>query len=283
MKEKLSPEITLYGLGYVGRAIFNFLKDKYQVQIVDPKPAGPLPEEIRKLIVTPGKQKPTVYAVVAVPTLPKKDGSCDTSLVELVIKNSEHKHYLIKSTVVPGTTESLIKKTGKKIIFSPEFIGEGGYFIPHWKGYPHPTDMKLHEFHIFGSERAETKIWVGLWQKVAGWAPHYAQTDSVTAEIIKYAENSHLATLKMFWDELYDLCKIEKRDYNEVRELLLLDGRISRAMSLIYKDARGFGGKCLPKDLNAIVRHMEKRGINPHFFKAILQSNKIFRGKSQKQ
>src|SRR3989344_4686961 len=162
MKEKLSPEITLYGLGYVGRAIFNFLKDKYQVQIVDPKPAGPLPEEIRKLIVTPGKQKPTVYAVVAVPTLPKK--------------------------------------TGKKIIFSPEFIGEGGYFIPHWKGYPHPTDMKLHEFHIFGSERAETKIWVGLWQKVAGWAPHYAQTDSVTAEIIKYAENSHLATLKMFWD-----------------------------------------------------------------------------------
>lgn len=283
MEKKPHQRITIYGFGYVGRAVFNFLKDKYDIQIIDPKPAEPLPAEAKKLIVAMGKQKPTAYAVIAVPTSPKKDGSCDTFLVESVIKDSKHQHYLIKSTIVPGTTEKIIKRTGKKIVFSPEFIGEGGYFIPHWKGYPHPTDMKLHEFHIFGGERKETKIWVSLWQKVAGWAPHYAQTDSVTAEIIKYAENSYLATLKMFWDQLYDLCQIEKRDYNEVRELLLLDGRISRAMSLVYEDTRGFGGKCLPKDVNAIVRHMEKSGINPHFFKAVLQSNKIFRGKKLKK
>ncbi|HEY4495760.1 MAG TPA: hypothetical protein VJC04_00145 [Candidatus Paceibacterota bacterium] len=79
MPEKILPKITLYGFGYVGRAVFNFLKDKYHIQIVDPKPAEPISEEVRKLIITPGKQKPTVYAVVAVPTSSKKDGSCDTS------------------------------------------------------------------------------------------------------------------------------------------------------------------------------------------------------------
>lgn len=280
MRDTKNPEITIYGFGYVGRAVFDFLKDKYRLQIVDPKPVGPIQSDARNLIVDPGKQKSTCFGIICVPTPPKSDGSCDTSIVEKVIKESKHEHYLIKSTVVPGTTEKLAKQTGKKIVFSPEFIGEGGYAIPYWKDYPHPTDIKLHSFHIFGGERSETKIWISLWQKVAGWAPRYAETDSTSAEIVKYGENSYLATMKIFWDQIFDLCESEKRYYHEVRELLSLDGRINKAMSVINASSRGFGGKCLPKDLNAIVRHMEKRGTEPHFLKSVLASNKIFRGEN---
>lgn len=81
----------------------------------------------------------------------------------------------------------------------------------------------------------------------------------------------------MFFDQLFDVVQAFGRNYNEIRELLLLDGRVSPAMSVIYPDSRGFGGKCLPKDVSAITMQMIKNGYNPHFFKAILYSNKKFR------
>ena len=207
----------------------------------------------------------------------RKDNTCDTSIVEDVIKNSNHDYYLIKSTIVPGTTERLVKNTKKKIAFSPEYIGEGKYEIPFWKDMPHPTDMKLHNFHIFGGTRSVTKKWVEVWQRVAGWSPTYAQTDSTTAELVKYMENSFLATKKIFCDEFYNIAESLGVDYNELKELWLLDGRMGRSMTLIYPESRGFDGKCLPKDVNAIVKRVEEEGYNPALLKQVLNSNKKFR------
>ena len=64
---------------------------------------------------------------------------------------------------------------------------------------------------------------------------------------------------------------------NELKELWLLDGRIGKAMTLIFPDARGFGGKCLPKDLNAIIQHAEKAGYEPKLLKQVLAVNKEVR------
>lgn len=277
----MSPEITIYGYGYVGQTVSRFLGKHFRLEIVDPNLTVPahVPENFR-FVTDQARRAATPYAIVSVPTPPRADGSCDTSIVEEVVKNSSHDFYLIKSTVVPGTTARLARETGKKIAFSPEYIGEGRYHIPFWRGYPHPTEMELHEFHIFGGVREVTNRFVSLWQKVAGWAPTYAETDSTTAEVVKYAENTYLATQKMFYDALYDLAETEGVNYNEVRELLLLDGRMSPALSVIYPENRGFTGKCLPKDLSAIIRHMEEKGRDPHFFKTIQSSNAAFRKNS---
>jgi UDPglucose 6-dehydrogenase len=278
----MEPEITIYGFGYVGRAAARFLENHFRLQIVDPNPDTVRGAPKSAAVVSDRSNVlPTPYAIVAVPTAPRSDGSCDTSVVEEVIRNSEHDYYLIKSTVVPETTARLVTETGKRIAFSPEFIGEGRYHIPHWRGYPHPTDMSLHEFHIFGGERHTTGVWVSLWQRVAGWAPAYRETDSTTAEVVKYAENAYLAAQKMFYDALYDLSGAAGSNYNEVRELLLLDGRMSPALSVIYPESRGFSGKCLPKDLRAITRYLEKKGADPHFFRAILTANEKFRKDSK--
>jgi UDPglucose 6-dehydrogenase len=269
----VKPEITIYGFGYVGQAVWRFLRDHYGVQIYDPNQKGAAAPVVKNR----AQLKPTPYAIVCVPTPTGKDGACDTSTVEEVIRQSSYDFYLIKSTVSPGTTKQLSKKTGKKIAFSPEYIGEGKYEVPFWKDYPHPTDMKLHQFHIFGGERPVTREWVNIWQKVAGWGPVYAQTDSTTAELVKYMENAFLATKKIFCDEFYNIAKVLGVDYNELKELCLLDGRMGRAMTLVYPESRGFGGKCLPKDVSAIVKRAEEAGYQPQFLKQVLASNKKFR------
>lgn len=260
------------------------MKDHYPIQIYDPQPrlarknsdeAGLVVRRQRRQVL------PTKYAVICVPTRPQKDGSCDTSLVEETVVKSKHQYYLIKSTVAPGTTRKLVERTGKKIAFSPEYLGEGKYEIPFWKDLPHPTNMKLHQFHIFGGERQTMRAWVEVWQKIAGWGPVYVQTDSTTAELVKYMENAFLATKKIFCDEFYDIAKALGVDYNELRELCLLDGRIGRSHTLIYPDKRGFGGKCLPKDTAALVKAAEKAGYSPELIKSVLAINQEMIKKSK--
>lgn len=269
------PQITLYGFGYVGKGIYSFLKDHYDIQIFDPfiKDTNIVNEQ-NKLVKTP-------LAIISVPTKENEDGTCDTSIVEEILRTTDHDYYLIKSTITPGTTKKLSKETSKRIAFSPEYMGEGKYEIPFWLGFPHPTNMKLHQFHIFGGEKEVTKRWIEVWQRVAGWSPTYAQTDSTTAELVKYMENSFLATKKIFCDEFYDIAKSMGVDYNELKELWLLDGRMGRSMTLIYPDSRGFGGKCLPKDLNAIIKASERNGYEPKLLKQILSYNQEIKKRSK--
>lgn len=288
MEQTHEPQITVYGYGYVGKALVNFLKDHFVLQIVDPNIDYSELEKVfgieyhKKANPVYSYQasdfKPTKYAVVCVPTPMGEDGKCDTSIVEEVLKNSSHEFYLIKSTVTPGTTKRLAAETEKQICFSPEYIGEGKYEIPFWKDLPHPTNMKLHTFHIFGGPKNVTTEFVNLWQKIAGWTPTYQQTDSTTAELVKYMENSFLGTKKIFCDEFYNIAQALGVDYNELKELWLLDGRIGRSMTLIYPDSRGFGGKCLPKDINAVVKAAEAAGYEPKLLKQVLNTNKEMRG-----
>lgn len=283
--------MTIYGAGYVGQALWRFLRDHFDIQIVDPNFDLYAPDQGKYLestkafwdVKNPASRedfKKTKHAIVCVPTPMSEDGSCDTKIVEEILRRGDHEYYLIKSTIVPGTTEKLIAETGKKICFSPEYIGEGKYEIPFWLDLPHPTNMKLHNFHIFGGAVEVTGEFIQLWQKVAGWTARYIQTDPRTAELVKYAENMYLATKKIFCDELYEVAKAFGVDYNELKELWLLDGRIHRSMTLIFPEARGFSGKCLPKDTSAIVKAAEKLGYEPKLWKEVIASNKRFRGEA---
>ena len=258
----------MYGNGYVGKAIIRFLENHYDVVIYDPM----YPEYSDKKRLAKIR-----HAVICVPTPMKPDGSGDTSIVEGILREGMHDSYMIKSTVVPGTTARLAKETKKKIIFSPEYIGEGKYEIPFWLDLPHPTDMKLHTFHIFGGDKKVTKEWINIWQKIAGWTARYIQTDSTTAEMVKYMENAYASTKVTFCNEFYDIANSMGVNYDELKELWLLDGRIGRSWTMVFPDNRGFGGKCLPKDTNAIVKQAEKHGYKPTLLKAVLKTNDTIR------
>src|SRR3990167_4293440 len=156
-------QIALYGYGYVGKAVFSFLKDHYDVVIIDPLlTQETAPPECSAWLTAPATNDNSHglvpdHAIVCVPTpTDTREGAgaaCDTSIVEEILRNTDHKSYLVKSTVTPGTIDRLTAETGKRICHSPEYIGEGKYEVPFWKDFPHPTNMKLHTFHIFGGPR----------------------------------------------------------------------------------------------------------------------------------
>lgn len=267
-------KITIYGYGYVGKAVARFLENHYALQTVDPNAlsggtfckAGPDPD------YSTVEWEETDFAIICAPTPEAADGSCDYSAVEAIVKEGRHRHYLVKSTIPPGTTERL----GANVVFSPEYIGEGAYHVPWWKDYAHPTDMTKHTFHIFGGRGAETRLWVDIWQKVAGWVPAYSQTDSRTAELVKYAENMFLATKKVFCSELYAVAEALGVDYRQLRELWLLDKRIGPAMTLVFPEKMAYGGKCLPKDTRAIVKAAADYGHDAKLFRAVIDRNAEF-------
>lgn len=269
MTEKAREAVTIYGGGYVGRAVERFLRGHYEVRVVDPKVPG-------SLAWLESTVEPSQLAVVCVPTPQLPDGRCDTSLVEGVVGNGRHVHYLVKSTVPPGTCARINQAgpTSPIVCFSPEYIGEGSYEVPWWQGYAHPTDISKHAFHIFGGPRFATRRWVKAWQRVAGWTPRYMQTDHTTAELAKYAENMFLATKKLFCSELFLAAEAFGVDYDELRELWLADVRVGPSMTLVWPERLAFGGKCLPKDTAALVAEMEARGFHAGLFRDVVERNR---------
>ncbi len=185
---------------------------------------------------------------------------------------------LIKSTVPPGTVRDLVAKTGKSIAFSPEYIGEGKYEVPFWKGYPDPTDMKKHSFVTMGGHPLVVEDILEYFKVVLGAEAFYFKTDSTTAELTKYMENAFLATKVTFCNEFAEIARTFGVDYDVLREAWLLDGRIGRSHTAVFKDKRGFGGKCLPKDVNGIVKASELAGYEPKLIKEVLASNDYFVG-----
>jgi UDPglucose 6-dehydrogenase len=264
--------VAVIGYGYVGKALVNFFKDHFDVLIYD----------VAQPDVSTSKDeinKRADLAVISVPTPMGDDGAADLSAVEGTFAWLKTPLVLIKSTIPPGTTESLSKKLKRKIAFSPEYIGEGKYPIPFWKNHPHPTDMKLHSFVIIGGEMEYAKKILNFFKRVLGAEATYQITTSTTAELVKYMENGFLATKVTFCNEFYDIAKNLGIDYDELRELWLLDGRNSRSHTLVYEDDRGFGGKCLPKDVNALVKASTKAGYKPKLLDAVLKVNEEIRSR----
>lgn len=285
-------KVAVIGYGYVGKAVVNLFKDHYQVLPVNPTFTGDMADFYSGGILNFEQQKALAneaeLAVICVPTPMSDTGECDTSIVESTLQWLAVELILIKSTVPPGTCKRIQQKyPHKRIVFSPEYIGEGKYEVQYWKSsfgrnYPHPTDMKKHDFQIFGGNPSDTSEMVDFFKKILGPAVKYIQTDWNTAELVKYMENSWGATKVTFANEFFEIANVFGVDYNELRELLLLDGRVEPMHTLVFPDNRGFGGKCFPKDVNAIFQASKNAGYTPELIGEVLRTNKKFR-KEDKQ
>jgi UDPglucose 6-dehydrogenase len=257
--------IGIVGYGYVGKAFCNFFKNYYKILIYDPMYyMTNSQEEINNQCQ---------YAFICVPTPSNEDGSCNISMVEESVKWLTVPNILIKSTVEPGTTKALSDKYQKKVAFSPEYIGENKYWSPH----KFMTDVKETPFFIFGGETDLCEKFINLYQTITGPDKSYHITDSLTAETIKYVENSFYATKVAFCNELYDLCKKTGISYNKVREMWLLDPRMNKSFTSVFPDNRGFGGKCFPKDVKAFLKYSQNNNSNLSILDSVIKSNDIIR------
>jgi UDPglucose 6-dehydrogenase len=203
------------------------------------------------------------------------DGECDSRAVEETViwltqeiklrSSLEGKTIVLKSTVTPGTTRLLCEEHGleRVLFFSPEFIGESKYYTPD--RYPDPEDQRRHGFVVIGShpgardsDRARA---LEPFKAILGPCCRYVLTDATLAEAMKYMSNTWAATKVGFANEWFDLCEEIGISYDELRELWLLDRRTEPMHTAVFREARGFSGKCLPKDLHAIVSFARSHGL----------------------
>lgn len=261
-------KVLVVGHGYVGQAYASLFERKHEVFIHDP---------YKNRVVDMEVQAQCQLAVICVPTPMREDGRCDTSVVEQVIRELPHgMDVMIKSTVEPGTTNRLSEIYGmaRPLIFSPEYIGEGGYWVP--PQFPHPTDPLSHGFVILGesknaSKECATRI-IDMMMPIVGPATRFRIMSATEAELVKYFENAYLAMKVMFSNEMREICENLAVRYHTVREGWLDDPRNGPSHSAAFAK-RGFDGKCLPKDTAALLHFCRGNDIDVPLLEAIVNAN----------
>ncbi len=258
----MESKIALVGYGYVGKAMASVFEDAVIYDIA--------PE----FSANKNKVNNCDIAFVCVPTPCNIDGHCDTSAVEEAVSWLETPLIVIKSTVLPGTTERLRKKFKKGILFSPEHIGETSF---------HPyKNMRNINFVILGGPKEEASQVAQVYASVMGPAVKYYFTDATTAELSKYMANCFFATKVIFCHQFYKIAEAIGISYEELREVWLADPRISRDHSMVFRDKPGFEGKCLPKDISALINFAQTVSIDANLLKKVLEINQDIRKSLQK-
>ena len=203
---------------------------------------------------------------IATPTPYDPEKGFDLSAVEDAIKILDgQKVVVIKSSVVPGTTEALQKKfPNHKILFNPEFLRE----ISAYEDFIHP-DKQIVGYTENSREVAEAVL------ELLPKAPYGKAMPAIEAEAVKYMANSFLAMKVVFANEFYDICKKLGIDYEVVSEAVVQDPRIGNShFDVAHGGYRGYGGSCFPKDVNAIIELAKKSGHDTKFLKAMREINR---------
>jgi len=240
--------VGIIGMGHVGSMMHTMLEPHAELVTYDAADAGPYPK---------AELAECDYVMVCVSTPPAQDGSCDVTNVEDAVRQCPAERIMIRSTVSPGTTARLAADTGKHVVFCPEYVGESTYYNPLW-----PTATAV-PFLIVGGEPADRAWFIDALQPVLGPDKSYHQCSADEAELIKYMENSFFAVKVIFAAEFRAICEAHGADWHTVREGWLLDPRVEPSHTAVFASARGFGGKCLPKDLAAIIAAARAAGIEP--------------------
>jgi UDPglucose 6-dehydrogenase len=212
---------------------------------------------------------------IAVGTPRRGDGSADLKYVEDVANEiaahmDGYKVIVTKSTVPVGTGERIKKiisknlreRTDFDIVSNPEFLREGSAI----EDFMRPNRV------VIGAGSAQAvAIMKDLYKPLYLLETPFVITNIETAELIKYASNSFLAAKISFINEIANLCEKVGADVHMVAKGMGLDQRIG---SKFLHPGPGYGGSCLPKDTNALLKMAEGHGIELGIIDAAVRANK---------
>lgn len=215
----------------------------------------------------------------AVGTPPDEDGSADLQYVLDVAREfgrniSRYTLLVTKSTVPVGTAakvraaiEEELRKRGENIPFdvasNPEFLKEGAAI----KDFMSPDRV------VVGTSSEEArKVMERLYRPFMVVSDRMIFTDIPSAEMIKYAANSMLATRISFMNDIANLCELVGADVNMVRKGIGSDTRIGK--KFLYAGC-GYGGSCFPKDVKALIKSAEQAGYEMRVLKAVEEVNAV--------
>lgn len=252
-------KIGIIGLGCVGNAVkYWFQKQECPLFLYDKyKKIGSL-EEINKAEI--------IFICVPTP-FEKKKGYDDGAVIESLNILSGSKIIVIKSTILPGSSEKFqISFPKHKIFFNPEFLKQKtslkDFLNPSMQiiGYAHPMNEKI-------AKKVSAILPRSFNQKII---------PSREAEMIKYFINSFLATRVIFANQIYDLCQTVGINYDLVSKIAGCDKRVGFSHFNVFHDGyRGYSGSCLPKDVKALIQFGKSNNLNLLLLKTINKINKV--------
>jgi len=251
-------KIGLIGKGTVGKAVYEgLLHLGHTMSFFDPAYEGSKLNDVLD----------TECIFICVPTNQAPNGDCDTSIVESVIADLDSVKYTglvaVKSTVVPGTSDSLsAAHPTLKICSVPEFLRAKTALADF---------MYNHDLLIIGSHRDED---FELIKKIHGHLPKNVSCVKPTeAEVVKYFNNVNHSVQIIFANIAFEVCKSLGVDYNAVYDAIIKHECFNPAYLMCNDNLRGFGGHCLPKDTSAWNNLVKKLGLDYSMIQAVINDN----------
>ncbi len=243
--------------GYVGGSIKRyFQKIKAPLKLYDKYKNEGSVEEVNQADVV----------FVAVPTpYDEEKGGFDLSFVTDAIKLLvEPKIIVIKSTVLPGTTNDFQKEFPQhKFLFNPEFLTQSTA----------EQDMQFPDRQLMGYTDESYTV-AGQVLRLLPLAPFEKIIPAKEAETIKYFNNAWFATKVVYANQIFSLCEKMGINYETVRECAAMDKRVGPShLDVLHGGYRGYGGACLPKDVRALIQLGEREGSSFDLLKKVEEIN----------
>ena len=264
--------IGIIGRGFVGNAVANGFSEgtgfKAKIRIFDTNPLRST-HSLEEVI----KNSEVVF--ISVPTPSNKDGSINLEVLDNCLEQIDKEVkkvkkvnciFLIRSTVIPGTTRRFQNKfPNLKLVFNPEFLTERSATF----------DFISQTSYVLGGEKKNTKTIKELYQLRFGSTISIIETDYESAELIKYVCNTFFATKVSFLNEMKLLSDKVGADWDTVIEGFVRDGRVGHSHTQVPgPDGKlGFGGSCFPKDIQALINFGDSLSINLNVLKGAWKTN----------
>ncbi|OUX64059.1 MAG: hypothetical protein CBE41_04120 [Gammaproteobacteria bacterium TMED281] len=263
--------IGIIGKGFVGSAVAHGFSNSvgYQadIRVYD--------KEKNKSLNTLTEVLDTDYVFVSVPTPSNPDGSINLKILEDCIEeinqslentNSKSPIILIRSTIVPGTSERIQNKyKNLKIVFNPEFLTERSANF----------DFISQTRFILGGEPENVEKVSELYKHRFGSSISIIETNFQSAELIKYVCNNYFAMKVSFLNEMKLVSDAVNANWDDVIEGFLRDGRVGSSHTQVPgPDGKfGFGGSCFPKDIQAMINFSKSLNIVPNVLIGAWETN----------
>lgn len=257
-------KIGIVGMGICGTALYEGFKDLASIKCYDKYKSGY--DTLEEVV------KASEYVFITLPTpfdfeTNKIDLSIIDENIEKIVEYTDNtdKIVVIKSTVVPGTTISYQKKySGTHFAFNPEFLKEATYI----------EDFKNPDRTVIGATNAQVALrLLALYTKRFPGTKIF-RTDPTTAETVKYFANAMLANIVLFNNIMFDICKALDISYEETAKMVSEDKRFHSLKNYFeVTSSRGYGGKCFPKDLNALIANAKELNVDVSFLEKVWTEN----------
>mgnify|MGYP001338397021 FL=1 len=262
-------KIGIIGKGFVGSAVkFGFSPNvgcdaETKVFDVDPQKSTHSLNEV---------VNDSDFVFISVPTPSDKNGKIDLSILENCIENiskiatNDNTIFLIRSTIVPGTSSALQEKFPNiKLVFNPEFLTERS------ANYDFINQSRF----ILGGDATDVSKVSELYKWRFGKTISIIETNFETAELIKYMTNTFLATKVSFLNEMRILGDKVGANWEDAVEGFVRDGRVGHShLNVPGPDGKfGFGGSCFPKDIQALISFADHEDVDLNVLKGAWKTN----------